>query len=1057
MVIQSNTPAATTLPTLPRPDGPDGPNGPGTPLASADRSLFARFCFDQGDYDLLRIVGDVLARGGSSSLKRLLAPYLHPHGIKEMAAPRGLRIAYATIHLLGSLEAGLAGDRLTALRSLRDEVTATAESGLEKNTARVLLQIMKELVRARDNPRRQLELAHDFRQAVSGKPRAVRRLLAELHLLEMPEAWNQDAFDDHVHDANTKGRKSPTHLIMDAWIKGIRRLTVIHYHFVRQETAAELLEAAAIMDMRVAVGIECLARHEGSLVKIIWTPRGLTLPADFSDFLARPAVREFMREGFELSLRGQRYVLALLAAFNERHRPVINERHGLSLDPLDPEEFLAFVGAGQASVLHLARFIRDSLRPHLDARAAETLDVASKAPDACAFLAERDALDTEALLDTYLSPEANPDIPLPEEAAPGDTLPERLAISPAALVERLAGLHCDNRIILVTAEMTLEDVLLALFACKGAITHCDIFNLRVYETTGHDAGEILELLSILNTGNVVALKRLIGRTAERVEHTGDPAKAARLRALLPEVGALTHAYHKHALGARIGTDSTGQSTRCHGMGLVVADTLPARTRKRLARRGKHPKQSLRLAIPVGITVSPRVTTLPDEFASPLAARFFRFLREVPGFRLAGYRSRLSWVRERSYKATPETANIHTLGGVQKKASERYLAEATAARRPLRLTLRTLNGSLKNALKILVGFAVAAVSFASVNSWWVLAWLGPFIWFGITGLRNVIQAVLGSGGLQRSPLLTWKDYVSFDRLADSLLFTGFSVPLLDILVRTVLLGQVLGITTSTDPLALFAAMAVANGVYLASHNLFRGLPKSAAVGNLFRTVLSIPLALGINQGLAWVLAHQGVPAPEEALEPFAAIVSKFASDCVAAVIEGLADRGKYVRMRFRDYRHKFKQLYDTYSLLELLYPSEDVAKLLETPKTFISTLGAESGDLDKIVIVNALDFLYFWMYQPRARTVLRRAVRSMTLEERKVFLLSQYVLRREKEISRLFIDGLVGKKFAPALSFYLSNWRRYLDDIQELARRYPPAEALSLENALLGLGGTTGRA
>ena len=33
------------------------------------------------------------------------------------------------------------------------------------------------------------------------------------------EDWNQIAFDDHVHDVNTKGRKSSTHLIMDAWIK----------------------------------------------------------------------------------------------------------------------------------------------------------------------------------------------------------------------------------------------------------------------------------------------------------------------------------------------------------------------------------------------------------------------------------------------------------------------------------------------------------------------------------------------------------------------------------------------------------------------------------------------------------------------------------------------------------------------------------------------------------------------------------------------------------------------------------------------------------------------
>ena len=1017
-------------------------------LDGVARTAASRLCFDAGDYELLRIVNDVLARRGSSSLKRLLAPYLHPHGIKEMAAPKGLRIAYAVIHLLGSLEAGMAGDRLTALRSLRDEVMAAAESGLEKNTARVLLQIMKELVRSRDTPRRQLELAHDFRSAVSGRPRVVRKLLAEYHLLEMPEEWNQIAFDDHVHDANTKGRKSPTHLIMDAWIKGIRRLTVIHYHFVRPETAAELLEAAAIMDMGVDIGIECLASHQGGHVKIVWTPRGFARPEDFSAFLKKPGMREFMREGFELSLRQQHYILSLLTAFNDRHRHTIRERYELPLEPLDPEEFLAFVGSGQASLLHLARFIHDALRPLLDARAGETMDQAGP-QGACPYLAERDSLDVEAILDDYLSPAANPEIAPPEAALPGETLPPRLTISPAELTERISALHFHNKLALCTAEMALSDVLLVLFACRGEITDCDAFNLRVFETGGGDGGETLGLLSIVNAGNVVALKRLLTRTADTAEAEGAGEVAAALRALRQDVAAIAGAYRQRPLSARIGTDSTGQSTRCHGMGLVVADSLPARTRKRLARRERHPGQSLRRAIPVGVTVTPRVSTLPDEFSSELSARFFRFLRGLPGLRLAGYRYVLDWVAQRFFKATPGTANIHTLGGIQQKASQRFLARAEALRRPLRLSWRYLSGTLKNALKIGLGFSVAAASFASINSWWVLAWLGPFIWFGITGVRNVIQAVLGCGGLRRSPLLTWKDYVSFDRLADSLLYTGFSVPLLDIVVRTLLLGQGLGVTTSSNPLLLFACMAVANGLYLASHNLVRGLPKSAAVGNLFRSVLSIPLAFGLNQGLAWLLAHGGIIDPELALEPFAAIVSKFASDCVAAVIEGLADRAKYVRMRLRDYREKFKQLYDTYSLLELLFPSDDVAKLLETPKEFITSIGSQKGDLDKIVIVNALDFLYFWMYQPRARTVLARAMRSMSSEERRMFLLSQYVLLREREISRLFIEGLVGRKFAPALSFYLSHARRYLDDLQELALRHPPAEPLTLQNSLLG--------
>ena len=1023
-------------------------------LDGVPRTFLSRLCFDAGDYELLRIVNDVLARQRSSGLKRLLAPYLHPHGIKEMAAPKGLRIAYAVIHLLGSLEAGMAGDRLVALRSLRDEVMTAAESGLEKNTARVLLQTMKELVRSRDTPRRQLELAHDFRSAVSGRPRVVRRLLAEYHLLEMPEEWNQLAFDDHVHDANTKGRKSPTHLIMDAWIKGIRRLTVIHYHFVRPETAAELLEAAAIMDMGVDLGIECLARHGEGHLKIVWTPRGFARPEDFTAFLKKPGVRDFMREGFELTIRQQHYVLALLEAFNARHRHTIRERFNLALEPLDHEEFLAFVGSGQASVLHLARYIHDCLLPLLNAQAAQTLDQTATGT-ACAYLAERDSLDVEALLDAYLSPAANPDILSPEATGPDETPPERLTITADELTARIAALHYNNSLALCTAEMPLPDVLLTLFACRGRITDCDAFNLRVFETGGSDGGETLELVSILNAGNVVALKRLLNRTADSVETAGNTALAGQLRELRQDVAALAGAYRQNPITARIGTDSTGQSTRCHGMGQVVADTLPPRARKRLARREKHPDSSLRRAIPVGVAATPRLSALPDDFPSAATARCYRFLRGLPGLRLAGYRTRFDWIAQRFFKATPATANIHTLGGIQQKASQRFLGRAEAQRRPLRLSGRHLSGTLKNALKIGLGFAVAAASFASINSWWVLAWLGPFIWFGITGVRNVIQAVLGCGGLRRSPLLTWKAYVSFDRLADSLLYTGFSVPLLDIVVRQLVLAQQFGITTSSRPLVLFACMAVANGLYLASHNLVRGLPKSAAVGNLFRSVVSIPLAFGLNQGLGWLLALGGVPDPGLTLEPFAAIVSKFASDCVAAVIEGLADRAKYVHMRLRDYREKFKQLYDTYALLELLYPNEDVAKLLETPKAFIASIGTQEGDLDKIVIVNALDFLYFWMYQQRARTVLARAIRTMTQEERRMFLLSQYVLLREREISRLFIEGLVGRKFAPALSFYLSHAHRYLNDLQELASRYPPAETLNMEERLLGHNVTMG--
>ena len=101
--------------------------------------------------------------------------------------------------------------------------------------------------------------------------------------------------------------------------------------------------------------------------------------------------------------------------------------------------------------------------------------------------------------------------------------------------------------------------------------------------------------------------------------------------------------------------------------------------------------------------------------------------------------------------------------------------------------------------------------------------------------------------------------------------------------------------------LYAVMGLANGIYISSHNAIRGLPKSATVGNFFRSIIAIPVAILLNTVIAGVLLSAGVPDVSGALQKWAAIISKFASDCVAAVIEGLADRQTNIRARLAAYR------------------------------------------------------------------------------------------------------------------------------------------------------------
>ena len=123
------------------------------------------FLFDHRDRQLLHIVNEVLGKDPSRQYRRELN--LFPISIRAVSKnflnPKGFALPFAVIHLLESLQAGGVDDRLNALRSLRDEVLLTAAGPLPKNTARVLLQIMKELVRAHGDEQRQLELAHDFR------------------------------------------------------------------------------------------------------------------------------------------------------------------------------------------------------------------------------------------------------------------------------------------------------------------------------------------------------------------------------------------------------------------------------------------------------------------------------------------------------------------------------------------------------------------------------------------------------------------------------------------------------------------------------------------------------------------------------------------------------------------------------------------------------------------------------------------------------------------------------------------------------------------------------
>ena len=193
-----------------------------------------------------------------------------------------------------------------------------------------------------------------------------------------------------------------------------------------------------------------------------------------------------------------------------------------------------------------------------------------------------------------------------------------------------------------------------------------------------------------------------------------------------------------------------------------------------------------------------------------------------------------------------------------------------------------------------------------------------------------------------------------------------------------------------------------------------------------------MAVGINLVLGHTLSVAGVASATDVLQKWAAIISKAASDLMAGIIEGTADRRHNICARFRDYRHKLSELLAIYAQLELLFPEASAYELLEPSKRMRQRVNREARDLEKIITIHALDLLYFWMYQPRARSALDRLLKNINEEERHLLITSQLTLLRQRDISQMFIDGVLGDDFARALSFYLSRYPEYLEAIKKYA-------------------------
>ncbi|MBR4742497.1 MAG: hypothetical protein IK079_06360, partial [Desulfovibrio sp.] len=489
--------------------------------------------------------------------------------------------------------------------------------------------------------------------------------------------------------------------------------------------------------------------------------------------------------------------------------------------------------------------------------------------------------------------------------------------------------------------------------------------------------------------------------------------------------ALWEHYRYTPLKSRLGTSSSSRLS--FGMGLVFKDTLPKRAQKKLVYKKKHDQD-----IPVFAPVEEQIIYRTPENPS-LWQNFLSMLSFLPGCRHLGMESRQAWRFSSDEFRIDKNGNLVNLGGVNTFRGNHLCHKQGQQESFSSSPLYYLNNSVVNWLKVLLGFIPAFFSFYYVQDWWVLAWFGAFIWFGITGIRNVVQMVLTARGASRGTLVHWTKQVSVPRLCDSLMYTGISVLLLEVIVRVWLLEKMLGVTVEGAPFLVYTVLNAVNALYIFGHNIYRGFPKQAAIGNIFRSALSIPVASLYDFLLRSLLLLYGVENPSLYLVPSAAIISKLASDTVAAIIEGYADGQVNLRMRRWDYASKVKKVFDYYTRLELLFPQEDALHKLGKPDGLGHT-NTEVHEIEQAFVVNSLDLMYFWFYQPRAQEALRQMLRSMSEDDRQVLAKAQLVLARERAVSQMLVDGLLGKNFSRPLAFFLDKHRLYLRLFLNLCRK-----------------------
>jgi predicted transcriptional regulator len=716
-------------------------------------------------------------------------PNSHPRGFIKEFRKRRTTIVESYLRINQSLESSNYNERLHALSLLAEHIIHSRSLKMPLNTARVQLALMKQVVKNRDNKRAQLELMSDFTISSFGHPRVIRKYLKRLDIIEVQETSDElkniiAAWDFHVHDNASYGRKSPTNLIIDAFIKGISELTIAHNNLDKEDAIREVLDAGQILGIKVNIAIEFNALTNGKRFHYMYIlPEFSSKKKLFKKAFKKKTddFKEFMHELQTNQQRRKRNIKALVDEFNNTHLLKLN--HGYSADSIyyfkplnvnDNNPLWNQINSRQQLGEFLYPMFMDIFEKRALAITAQYVKMHKSLHLYTALQITEIKKQYNHIREQYsnLSPE---NIKYQYFSDIEQVKPET-AVSSLAEIYLLAKSNKASIKFIQPLEHGLQAAVDVVLENCEFLSHTEIYNMvdRI-DTPVNDFVVFTKFINYLNKNNKKAIEALFQKNNLNVEKSKieKAIKNLQHRKIVPSIG----------------SDAKGSSILAPGMGFIFENQLPKWQQRYFAK--KH-------------------EALPSQ-VSELIYKEAKFPK-IP-------------------LKKKEKAQIFCLGQIQEAKKNELGDERNEKPIPPAQVWEYFNPSIKNLLFILVGFLPA---YYTVGIQYAL------LWFTITGLRNIFVDLISGNGL--NPRRWNTNDINWTNVSNSLFWTGFSVPILGFIKAKFDIIWMWPHIGFWYEFGKFFFINIANGTYLASHNYIRGFDRATIRANFFRSIIAWPFSV-----------------------------------------------------------------------------------------------------------------------------------------------------------------------------------------------------------------------